>query len=725
MSLKKVHSPLISARVYRSKKALRIVWPNGASVSFVLKAGNVLGIGDVRCGGVLLRSPSKLWRPLVSTPDGIHYTQFALKNVHVKPDGTVVVASQAIGFPVGVQEEQDEYLGDIVNLDLADGCVLDSFEWELKPSQLTLDGHEFQGFSYRYRLLCGGDRKAYRMFDDATWEIGGHVEGNTLLLQGEVNPPVAELKKGLYFTTACNYYGAELSGIMGKPKRVSFQRLPRIGTLQAFDFLVHAKGALLGWFDPLVEVLSVVQKDDDEDVLHVLDEIRRPLSARFESDPKHMLFWPAPAAGWSMEKQRDLWTRAYDFVHEGVRRRYGVQRSPIQPRIWTPQLYRDYEPIAGRMCPRNEFLRHLADHHMKAWADMGVKEICTHSLWKSDYTEDRAVTKDMRGGLHGGLTVGSICNVRVHEISPLWGGPDALAYFVDKAHEQGIQVQLWWATHLSRRAPIFQERPDFMTMARDGLPNGGGFGHQSLITMDLNNPDCFEWFFGHMKRLHEQTGYDGLFHDSYGNMTFLPVHFQDPLRRGQQEAYGRLVHRLQDVGVKTFTVEGLGPLGVGHFGMGLLPKNGKLTRQFQCALNWWVGHEDMVYGLNFGIGAAPWTGRDPSAREFSFRCMAAGGRFGFSFHEQHVAVWTGWLRDHNRICARLGTLVGRRTLLPKDQGILWQREGDTILFAFQAFRHTVPRGFLVTGVGPDGDRPVRLNGNRLSAQPWSVYRLVG
>jgi hypothetical protein len=645
-----------------------------------------------------------------------------LKNVSARRDGSVLVEAEAVGFPGGIQEEQDEYLCDIINLDLPDCCVRDRLEWEFKPSQLSLDGNDFTGFSYRYRFNCSGGRKIYRMFDDASWEIGGHVGGNTLLLQGEVNPPVTELTKDLYFTTACNYYGSEMQGIIGKPKRISFQRLPRIGTLQAFDFMVHQKGALLGRFEPLVDVLSVVQKDNGEDLLHVLDELRSPMTDAFESHPKHILYLPAPKA-WGKEAHRNLWTRIYDLVHEEVRQRHNVTRSPIQPRIWTPQMYKDQEMLAGAKCKRERFLYHLADRCMGMWADMGVKEICTHSLWKSDYTEDRSVTKEIRGGLHGGLVVGSICNVRIHEISPLWGGPEALAYFVDKAHAHGIQVQVWWATHLSRRAPIFQERPDFMMMARDGLPNGGGFGHQSLITMDLNNQDCFDWVLGNMKKLHDQTGFDGVFHDSYGNMTFLPIHFQDPLRRGQEAAYARLVSRMQDVGIKTFTVEGVGPLGVGHFGMGLLPKKGKSTKNFQHALDWWLGHEEMVYGLNFGIGAPDWQGTNPSAREFSFRCLAAGGRFGFTERENAVEKWTGWRRDHNRLLAKTGSMDGRRTMLPEDRGYLWQQgDGKTYLFAFRAFEHPIPAGFNAVRMGVEGDHAVRVEAGGLKAKPWTVYR---
>ena len=709
-------------KIVRSRTALRVVLANDVSLTFSLENGLLLGVREVFAGKTPLRNGKKLWKPLFGTPGGIQYDRLELSGVRAAKDGTVTLSAVAVGSPTGIQEEQDEYLGDIINLSLPDLPVRDRFEWEFKPSSLTLDGHAFTGFSYRFRFISRQGRKIYRLFDDASWEIGGHVAGNTLLLQGEVNPPATELTKDLFFTTACNYYGAEMTAFMTEPKRVSFQRLPRIGTIQAFDFLAHAKGALLGLFEPVDEVLSVTQKNVGEDFLHIMDELRRPLSDHFESHPKHILFH-APAAAWKREDQRNLWSAAYDYVHEGVRRRYHVKPSPVQPRIWIPQVSQPTFTLDGQTYPREQCLTAYADHRIDTWAAMGVKEICLHSIWFSDYTEDRLTFKDQKG-MHGGLTVGSICNVRVHEVSPLWGGTESLAYFIKKAHAAGMQVQLWWASHLSRRAPIFQERPDFMLMARDGLPNGGGFGHQSLITVDLNNKDCFNWMLEKLVTLHKQTGFDGLFHDSYGNMTFLPMHYADPLRRGQQDAYARFVSRLQQAGVKTFTVEGIGPLGAGHFGMNLLPKSGKMAKGYQCALNWWLGQEDMIYGLNMGISSRPWGEDAPDSREFAFRCIAAGGRFGFtSYDSSHTELWTGWMRDLNRIHARFAPLMGRRTLLPGGRGMLWKRQKDSLLFAFQPFTHPVKPGRPVALLTPDGEQAVPVEKGALAAQPWSIYRL--
>ena len=341
--------------------------------------------------------------------------------------------------------------------------------------------------------------------------------------------------------------------------------------------------------------------------------------------------------------------------------------------------------------PRTAYIRYLADHVVPRWADMGARTVTVHSIWVSDYTVDRLKTKE-DGGLHGGLVVGSICNVRVHEVDPLWGGIDSLAYFTEKAHAQGMKVEVWWASHLSRRAPIFVEHPEWMMMARDGLANGGGFGHQSLISVDLNAPGCLEWMADKLIAVRRAAGIDGIFHDSYGNMTFLPTNFADPRRRGQQEAYGRLVAKLQQAGMTTIHVEGLGPWGIGHFGMGLVASDlrARARGRYQNALDWWLGEEDMIYGLDMGVGAGV---ARPGSRGRGVRLPLPGLRRPFRLHEPSGRGGTldrlaAGLEPHPR---RIAPVTGVRTLLPENQGVAWDTpDGGKLLFAFRAFRYAVP-----------------------------------
>jgi hypothetical protein len=709
--------------IEQSESRIQVRIPNNVDVCFELRNGELIGIRDVLCDGVPLRNPEKVWKPYMYTAEGINYLSFRFRNAYADGD-TAVIEADAVGTRAYRMEEDDEYLCDILDIRSADEPVIDRFTWRLRGSTLEQSGRTFNGFSYVYEFASSHpERKIYRVFDMATWEVGGKLDGNTLLLQGQVNPPVVDLAKDDFFTTACNYYSSEMGAIMDRPKRVSMQRLPRIATLQPFDFLSHPSGILFNYFDPVDDVMTVVQSDRGEDMLHVVDELRKPLSDRFMSSPKHILFHRTPAT-MTREAVRNLWCDALDRVHGRERDRYGIAASPVLPRVWLPQIVRDEFRFGSDAVPRTQALHYLADKVLDRWAEMGVKEICSPSVWVSDYTVDRLTTKD-QSGLQGGLTVGGICCARVHEIDPVFGGPDGMAYLVKRAHSLGMSVQLWWATHLSRRAPIFQQRPDFMVKSRDGQPGCAGIGPHAIIPMNLSNPECFEWELGKLKELYERTGIDGFFNDSYGNYTFLPVNYNDPMRISQQDAYARLVAELQKIGMRTFTVEGMGPWGVGHFGMELFPSEPGKKRSFQNALDWWLGQEDMMYRLNMGIGNRIWQGREQDCENFGFRCMAFGGRFGFTQHESGVEMWNGWLKDLNRCHAQIAPLMGKREILPEGNGVLWhEANGTEILFAFRSFDHPLSKGMKTAKIETSGEHAAPSPGGVLKTEPGSIYKIA-
>jgi hypothetical protein len=132
----------------------------------------------------------------------------------------------------------------------------------------------------------------------------------------------------------------------------------------------------------------------------------------------------------------------------------------------------------------------------------------------------------------------------------------------------------------------------------------------------------------------------------------------------------------------------------------------------------------MVYGLNMGIKATEWDGRQEESRRFAFRCMAGGGRFGFVRTEGGMQVFTGWLRDMNRLHARLAPLRGKRTLLPRGRGVMWEHaDGTQTLFAFTQFDLPVERNRAVFRVTGDGETPVAPGKGGLTVKPGQVYKM--
>ena len=195
------------------------------------RSGDLLGIGNVLIQGTAMRNGSRLILPRLDTPNGILYTRFKLKEVEHAGDGATRVHLDAVGLPWGRGELSDKYNQPLVWLNASHESVSDELVLVLRPVMLGLGGRDWMGFSYSFEYQSS-KRQIHRLLTLATWEIGGSIKGNTILSQGQVNPPVFRGGVDKMFTTAC----LDSLEQYGSPQAYSFQLAPRGGLLQAFDF---------------------------------------------------------------------------------------------------------------------------------------------------------------------------------------------------------------------------------------------------------------------------------------------------------------------------------------------------------------------------------------------------------------------------------------------------------------------------------------------------------
>jgi hypothetical protein len=693
----------------------------GATEIDLLLDGDLLtGLGAIRVHGVPLRSAVPM-RPDLSTPDGIRYERFRLDDVRVEGDETVLVTT-ALGTPALFGEYRDEYDNVLAWPRVVTGEIADRLEWRLRPETLTLDGVTYQGFSYALRFTSTA-RKIHKATWIATWELGGSATGNTLLYQGQVNPPVYRCTPDSSFTTAC----WRKLGEIGKPEDYSFQFCSRYSPHQCCDFQYGPLGSLFAFWPGVVDVHSVVQQNPGEDVVFVLDKCLQPLGTSVVFPRKCILFAPAPPEGPAEYLMHDRWLAAVQHAQGIVRKAFGVVAPYVLPEAGTP--YHTGLDEHGKLVMHIMGQAHAPERALDAWAKafpdlaaLGIKRIFPEVVAESDATENGYAYK-LQTGIHGDLVTSSVCNVWRYQPAAFWGGWEAWERFYQAGHDAGIEVGHWIGMHLSPNAPILREHPEFVCRDVNTRPHSGGYAIN--LCSGLNWHKAGEWLlqqFAEWKR----HGLDYLFFDSIGNYGFMGVDYGTAMQ-ANAEAIVSFVGALNALGIRAISVEGISPVGVGHFGM-----SDNMTEKVEAPgavagqndWSWWVGHEDML--VDCTPCAQPHPARTPQElHEQCFRALA--NRALLIFHGfENAAAWPRSLERWSYFYQTFNTLfplMVTRRLLPTGNGVRWTSPAGEALFAYRAFPYPLPAGARVERITGTTCTPVPCS-DVLPTEACTAYRIT-
>ena len=524
------------------------------------QSGDFLGIGNVLIQGTSMRNRSRLILPRLDAPDGILYTRFKLKDVEHASNGEARVHLDAVGLPWGRGELSDKYNQPLVWLNASHESVSDELVLVLRSVTLGLGGRDWMGFSYSFEYQSS-KRQIHRLLTLATWEIGGSIKGNTILSQGQVNPPVFRGGIDKMFTTAC----LDSLEQYGNPQGYSFQLALRGGLLQAFDFQYAAQGALLQFWPKFDTVSSLVESPPGSDVLHVIDEYCFPLANRATTTPKWVLFTPGSFAP---HEARDLWWAAYEHVGEIIRRPFGITPTVVVPEVGLKYRTRVAEgklrmTISGKEVESREVPYAIAERVLPRLAAQGIRRFFPEVMSQSDVTED-GLKRKLDFGVHGDLHCASVCATRRFLPADFWGGMAGWRFMADKGRNAGIEMGTWFAPHFSPRAAILEQHPEYKMIDSTGLPAAGGYGFQTLLVADWNS-GIRDWVLSDLKRWKEEGGLDYVFTDSLSNMGLVQANYAVGMR-GNFTALGHLYGDLQRFGIKSFSFECVSPFGVGRFG---------------------------------------------------------------------------------------------------------------------------------------------------------------
>lgn len=698
-------------------KQISLSFADGVQVGIHTGKGReFVGLGAVRIGGTSLRSARQPAVIRLDTPDGIVYPRFEIARIKRSRQGAEI-RLRAHGFSWGQRSYYDEHEQPLVMPLPETGVVVDDVTISLRPATLTLGGRRWNGFSYQFHFRSA-KREIYRLRFHASWEIGGSIEKNVVLHQGQCNTPVYHGAKNKLFTTTC----LKTLDQYGSPQGVSYQLAPRGGLLQTFDFQYARQGALLMYWPKFTSISSLIDSPVGSPLLSVLDEYRFPLSSNASTPAKLVLFSPGAC---KEHEARDLWYAAYEHVNGGIRKQFGVAPTPALPQVCNryrcsfPKR-RPHMTVAGKTVPCEEMLYVLADVVLPRVAKQGIRRFFPDPISMSD-TSELGLRCKLDDGIHGGIICASVCATHRFHPAHFWGGMKAWRYLYEKGHKLGMEIGHWWAPHLSPRAPIFNEHPEYRLTGVLSLPTGAGYSESVLNVCDWNT-GVYDWTKNDLRRWKEEGGLDFLFVDSWANLSLLQQSFANKMRTNLTRL-GDLFADLQKIGIGSLQFEGISPFGSSYFGVVDLREDRKLTLGGVVGQNdfqWWINNEDMAVNLCMVVEAR---GRsEEELRQIQFRAMAGRGfvMFTNAFNDQFRLQ--SWWSRLNRIYNRVLPHMKDRHLLPNRTGIRWSDGATEILWLFRDVGFQPGPRQRIERV--EGDRAVPLTGadtRRLSA--WNVYRV--
>ena len=678
-----------------------------------------LGIGAVTVDGTPLRSTHCPITIRLDTPDGVLYPVLHVREVLPGDNqGEWNIRLWAEGVRWGRGEYADDYGQPLYWLADGEGTIEDCLDLFLRSVQLDLGGRGWRGFSYEFRFRSG-ERQIHRLLTHATWEIGGSITGNTVLSQGQCNMPVYRGSAETLFTTAC----LRSLDRYGSPQGNSFQLGPRAGLIQGFDFHYSPAGALLQFWPELGSISSLLESPPDSDLLHVVDEYRFPLAKDVNMTPKWVLFTPGPLAE---HEARDLWWAAQNHVYGGIRDRCGIAPTVVVPEVGLKYATRVHEgrlrvSIAGEEVDSAAVPYAIAERVLPRLAKQGIRRFFPEVMSESDVTV-LGMKRKLDDGVHSDLHCASVCATHRFFPSEFWGGIRAWRVMAEKARALGIQLGAWFAPHFSPRAPIFQQHPEYRMTDVTGMAAGGGYGFQTIVVGDWNT-GLFDWVLDDLKRWKGEGGLDYLFTDSLSNMGLLQMNYAGGMRTNW-DALGRLYGEIQNLGIQALSFECVSAFGVGRFGLAdprgdLLPENRAVAGQND--FGWWVGEEDMAFGLCLVHGAR---GRSPQELErIAFRLLSNRGCaiYEHEFGLDHVLP--EWWENLNHIYNQALPHMVTRHLLPGEDGVRWESGDTQIIWAYRDLPIQVPVNARVERLDKHGSTRVTAEGEIVRLGAWSVYRL--
>lgn len=520
----------------------------------LIDASTFVGLGRIWIGSVLVRSGRLPIRPATQSFTGLELCRMEMERIE-ETDWRVRIATRAVlrRMPVGLMRDHSfDPIHDTADWDADAPTAEGKLDLVLELATDNFNGVAMSGFSYHYEY--DGAVPLFYLLDRASWELDGDIAGATVVSQSSCSAPVVTFAPETAWTTEGLIHWDDPAS---KANPVMTHNLPRWASHQAFDFQYKGSRTLVGVFDRVGLIRSILCRQAQRAELKTFDKHIFDQAARVATPAKRIMLNDEPKGE---VDQRNLWTWVIQEVHDRARAEFGLTEEPMLP--WVSQNY--WENF--------NFDTYFKDL-IPAAAAIGARGVFIDNVHKSAMTENCPNPPVFHWNM---------CCGHEYEVAPRLGGPGKLKDLVDRCGALGIEVFSWTNNDQALSSPLNaserDEQRQWYVKLEDTRQKYGGAYAGCMSVWDFKSAPARQNWIDSLKRTHEQTGLSEYLFDSFYNLAFMPINYSFCEPKTMWRELVQAFKELQDAGIH-FKIESFGPFGCVQHGC---PTSYNIDNLFAC-----------------------------------------------------------------------------------------------------------------------------------------------
>ncbi len=457
----------------------------------------------------------------------------------------------------------------------------------------------------------------------------------------------------------------------------------RWSLLPGFDMQYGASGVMVGWFDQVSLIRTVVESNAGENCIRHLDLHLFAQANKVATNPKTILYCPDRL---DHTDALNLWTRLQDRELERSQAQFGIpaEEPPaltfahnVWRKVHFDTTYEEVIDVASELGGDYVFIDVVFEQE-EAYNEK-LNQLIPPEQQKGTILEKRFQQ--------------NMCCILDWKVNDVWGGEDGLKRLCDRARGKGVKIISWMSTHASPNSYLNDaSRPLSKELGRGaaGVFAGRESGRHpdtgypaSCWTFNLNTP-VMEWLRERLLGVCQRTGLAGYLWDSVSNLGWWQVDYSQGDMRPQFDRFAQLYADLAKAGLY-LKPEGLLSFS-NHSCCGLHGGNiysgDLLGYSYNTVIALWFGESD-DHGGNYENRIL----RGQAPIDILFQCIAHKRIPSLNFHLVPRAEWhfpsMVVIKELLSVYRAQRHRMLSRTVLKNDLGVRWDGGDRSVLFAFK------------------------------------------